>query len=485
VPCAEWGTASMTSQAEALSIRWRLFGTLFVPAAAVLIAGTVTTYLTLVPPFIDAYDQSLLESALAIAAHVQPDANGRLELSLPPDALAIVRADSKDSVFFRVTSADGTFISGDADLPDVATRARTRLQVDAEYRGMPVRLVGYRTYVGNYGFSVTMGETTHKRDEMRARILTSALATDGVVLGVILTLIWFSVNRSLAPLRALEDQISSRSANDLTPVAVGDVPAEIRGVVAALNRLFGLVREGALSQRRFLDNAAHQLRTPLTGIQAQLELICASEEDPRRRQRLLRILDGARRLGHTTHQLLTLARADESANPRWEFEEVELTAVVESVVEDSVAAAEDAGIDLGAELEQARVRGIGWLLTEALKALTNNALEHTRRGGSVTVRCGVERGAAYIEVVDNGVGIPALERERVLERFFRASNARGSGSGLGLAIVKEVTELHGGALTVDVGPDGAGTRVRLELPVSLVGSAEAAGAQRVARRAAV
>ena len=457
----------MTASTDhAASIRWRLFGTLFVPAAAVLIAGTVTTYLTVVPPFIDAYDQALLESALAIAAHVQPDPDGQLKLFLPPDALAIVRADSKDSVFFRVTSADGTFVAGDADLPDVARATRSRLQVDAEYRDMPVRLVGYRTYAGNFGFTVTMGETTHKRDEMRSRILTSALATDGVVLGLILTLIWFSVNRSLAPLRALEHQISRRSANDLTPVAVGDVPAEIRGVVAALNRLFGLVREGAVSQRRFLDNAAHQLRTPLTGIQAQLELMCDSEEDPIRRQRMLRILDGARRLGYTTHQLLTLARADESANRNWEFEDVELTTIVEAVIADSFAGAEEVGIDLGAELQRATVRGIGWLLTEAIKALTNNALEHTPRGGSVTLRCGAEIGTPYIEVVDTGVGIPASERERVLERFFRASNARGSGSGLGLAIVKEVTELHGGTLTIDAGPAAAGTRVRLALPAS-------------------
>jgi two-component system, OmpR family, sensor histidine kinase TctE len=457
----------MTAPADhAASIRWRLFGTLFVPAAAVLIAGTATTYLTVVPRFIDAYDQALLESALAIAGHVKPDQSGRLELSLPPDALAILRADSKDSEFFRVSSADGTFIAGDADLPDPERLPRNRLQTDAQYHGMPVRLVGYRTYAGNLGFTVTMGETTHKRDEMRSRILTSALATDGAVLGLILTLIWFSVNRSLAPLRAIEDQISRRSANDLTPVAVGDVPAEIRGVVAALNRLFRLVSEGATSQRRFLDNAAHQLRTPLTGIQAQLELMCDSEEDPTRRQRMLRILDGARRLGYTTHQLLTLARADESANRRWEFEEVELTTTVESVIADTLAAAEEAGIDLGAELQRATVRGVGWLLAEAVKALTSNALEHTPRGGSVTLRCGTEPGAAYVEVIDTGVGIPARERERVLERFFRASNARGSGSGLGLAIVKEVTELHGGTLTLDSGPAAAGTRVRLQLPVS-------------------
>jgi two-component system sensor histidine kinase TctE len=457
----------MTAAEKSTSIRWRLFVTLFLPAAAVLVAGTVATYLRVLPPFTDAYDQALLESALAIAAHVRADDKGHLALSLPPDALAIVRADSKDSVFFRVSAADGSFIAGDVDLPDPTRLPGNRLQTYAEYHGMPVRLVGYRTYSGNYAFSVTMGETTHKRDQMRARLLSGAVVTDGVVLGVILSLIWFSVNRSLAPLRAVEDQISRRSAHDLTPVAVGDVPAEIRGVVAALNRLFVRVREGAQSQRRFLDNAAHQLRTPLTGIQAQLELMCGGEEDPSRRQRLERILDGARRLSRTTHQLLTLARADESASPRWDWEDVDLTVVAESVVADTWPIAQKAGVDLGAELQPAAVRGIAWLLGEAVKAVTTNAIEHTPAGGSVTVRCGADDEAAYVEVIDTGIGIPARERELVLERFFRASNARGSGSGLGLAIVKEVTELHGGTLTIGAGSGGSGTRVRIRLPLAV------------------
>jgi two-component system sensor histidine kinase TctE len=457
----------MKAPAEnAASIRWRLSVTLFVPVAAVLVAGTVGTYLTVLPPLVDAYDQALLESALAIAAHVQADENGRLELSLPPDALAIVRADSKDSVFFRVSAADGEFVSGDEDLPSAGHATSSRAATDAEYHGTPVRLVGYRTYAGNYPFTVTMGETTHKRDEMRGRVLTGALATDGIVLGIILALIWFGVNRSLDPLREVAGQISRRSAHDLTPVEVGTVPAEIRGVVAALNRLFVLVRDSAVSQRRFLDNAAHQLRTPLTGIQAQLELMCTSEEDPARRRRLERILERARHLSQTTQQLLTLARADESASPVWDWEDVDLASTVESAVTDGLAAAEDGGIDLGAEVAAAPVRGIGWLIAEAVKALTNNAIRHTPAGGSVTLRCGVREETAYVEVADSGVGIPIAERDRVFERFFRASNARGPGSGLGLAIVKEVTELHSGTLSIDAGPGGIGTVVRIALPLA-------------------
>jgi two-component system sensor histidine kinase TctE len=457
----------MTSQLRsAASIRRQLFSTLFVPVAALLVVGTVSDYLTALPPLTDAYDQALLDSALAIAAHVKSDAHGQLELSLPPDALAVLRADSQDSIFFRVSSADGRFIAGDVDLPQLPSSAPNPANADSVYRDQPVRIVSYRTLAGNDALTVTMGETTHKRAQTRNRILTSALATDVALLSAILALIWIGVRVSLEPLRNVGDQIARRSARDLTPLAVERVPTEIRRIVIALNRLFRLVSENAARQRQFLDNAAHQLRTPLAGIQAQLELLCADEPALAQRERLQRILDGARRLGHTTHQLLILARADESASPDWDFEEVDLASIVESIVGESIAAAGEAGIDLGADVREATVPGVGWLIAEALRSLANNALAHTPAGGSVTVGCGQHNGAPFVEVVDTGVGIPANERARVRERFFRASNAHGSGSGLGLAIVDEVTQLHRGELTIDSGPNGKGTAVRISFPAA-------------------
>ena len=131
---------------------------------------------------------------------------------------------------------------------------------------------------------------------------------------------------------------------------------------------------------------------------------------------------------------------------------------------DNLAAAEASGVDLGAQIDEASVHGIDWLLGEAAKALVTNAITHTLAGGSVTVRCGVRGGASYLEVSDTGVGIPAAERSNVVERFVRASNARGNGSGLGLAIVKEVTTLHRGDLSIDAGENGIGTTVRITFP---------------------
>jgi two-component system sensor histidine kinase TctE len=441
------------------SIRRRLFVMLFLPAAAVLMAGTVSDYLLALPPYTDAFDRELVDAALVVAAHVEKDPAGRLTLSLPADALAMLRAGSRDSLYFRVSRADGTFIAGDADLPIWSGSG-----VDAQYRGTEIRLISHDDHVGKERITVAIAETTQQRDSLRARIVLTAVVTDVIVLGLILALIWFSVHMSLHPLTKIEQQVAERSPEDLTPISIGSVPAEIRSMIAALNRLFSLVYQNAASQRRFLENAAHQLRTPLAGIQAQLELLSADESDRARKDRIGRVLDGSRRLSHTTQELLTLARADASANPGLKLEQVDLVSVLEAAVTDNLDAAETAGVDLGAQLDPASVQGIDWLLGEAAKALVVNAITYTPAGGSVTVRCGVREGAPYLEVVDTGVGIPAAERGRVLERFVRATNSRGTGSGLGLAIVKDVATLHRAALTLEAGPNGSGTTARIAFP---------------------
>ncbi len=443
------------------SIRKRLLALLLLPAVLILAAGTLSDYFTTVTPFREAYDQSLIDGALAVAAYVRPDAQNRPRLSLPPEAVAILRADSSDSIYFRVSDADGAPVAGEMDLPEAPRSATNPSRADATYRGAPIRVVSYRTY-GNAGMlTVSVAETTRKRDGVRTRILSSALAVDFLELGALLAVIGLGVRLALLPLREVREQIVQRSARDLAPLALDRVPVEIRSVVEALNRLFTTVSESATSQRRFLESAAHQLRTPLTGIQAQLELMTEDEPDTAKRQRLMLVLDAARRLTHTAQQLLALARSDEGANLRWEMADVALAPIAEAIVADRIAAADLAGVDLGGDIQPAAIRGVGWLVSEALANLTNNALAYTPAGGLVTVRCGVQDDVPFVEVVDSGTGIPPEDRPRVLERFFRGSNARGAGSGLGLSIVKEVAHLHGATLTIDAGPDGKGTAVRM------------------------
>jgi two-component system sensor histidine kinase TctE len=199
----------------------------------------------------------------------------------------------------------------------------------------------------------------------------------------------------------------------------------------------------------------------LTGLQVQLELLTEDSSAAPVRERLVPLLEATQRLTHTTQQLLALARSDEAANLRWEFVPIDLPDIVESTVADRISAALTAGIDIGADTQPGTIQGVRWLLLEALSNLVNNAIAHTPAGGTVTVRCGVAAGAAFLEVSDSGIGIPVDERERVLGRFFRGSNARGTGSGLGLAIVAEVAQLHAATVSIDSGPDGKGTTVHI------------------------
>jgi len=462
----------MKGLADTTTIRRRLLLTLFLPAVLVLAGGTVADYYATVRPLDRAYDEALIDTAVAIAAHTRKSADGDPELALPQELLAILRPGARDSTFFRVGLSDGTFVAGNEDLPTPSSASNPSL-ADTTYRGMRVRVVAFRSFADGERITVTTGETTAQRDEARNSALLSSVVTDTVVIGIIVLLIWLSVRWSLDPLREVEDEIKRRSARDLTPLDGARIPDEIRGLVTTLNRLFVTVGEHAGKQRQFLDNAAHQLRTPLAGIQAQLELMTADEPSPERQTRLRRVLDAARRLSRTAEQLLMLARADESAILTTEPGDVDLTSVVESTIADHVTQAEAAGIDFGANIANASTRGIDWLIAEALRNLVANALTHTPAGGSVTVSCGVWEGAPFLEVTDTGSGIPDADRDRVFGRFFRGSNARGSGSGLGLAIVKEVAAAHGASLSIDRGPGGIGTTVHMVFAYERPAAAEA------------
>ena len=443
------------------SIRKRLLALLLLPAVLILIAGTLSDYFTALAPYRDAYDQALFDAALAISGHVRVDSQGRRTLSLPADAIAILRYDTYDSIFFKVTTEAGEFIAGDRDLPELHDNTTNPARGYARYHRESVRLVTYRAKGSTGTLEVSVAETLHKRDHTRSRILFSALAVDIAQLSLVLALIWIGVGLALGPLRSVEAQISRRSARDLTPLPGESIPTEIAGLVAALNRLFVTVRATSDAQRRFLGSAAHQLRTPLTGLQVQLELLTEDPAAAPVRERLAALLEATQRLTHTTQQLLALARSDEAANLSWEFTRIELSEVVEATVADRISAALAAGIDIGADTQPGTIQGVRWLLLEALSNLVNNAIAHTPTGGTITVRSGVVADTEFLEVSDSGIGIPVDERERVLERFFRGSNARGAGSGLGLAIVAEVAQLHGAAVAIDSGPDGKGTTVRM------------------------
>jgi two-component system sensor histidine kinase TctE len=265
----------------------------------------------------------------------------------------------------------------------------------------------------------------------------------------------------LRPMKRLRDEISERSPTDLRAIDDSSVPREIAPVVVTINRLFAMLRQSVQAQQQFISNTAHQLRTPITGMQAQLDLLIAEEAAQPVKHRLLTLQEGIRQLAHSSNQLLTLARADPAANIAAKKQTVRLDTIVGEVVARFFDRALLENIDLGINVVPVSLKADPSLLDDLLGNLVDNALKYTPAGGTVTVAAGHHDGQPYLTVEDTGVGIPPAERQRVRQRFYRMPNSPGHGSGLGLAIVDEIARTHDAALDIDTGPNGVGTRVSI------------------------
>ena len=245
-------------------------------------------------------------------------------------------------------------------------------------------------------------------------------------------MISIAVYFGLRPLSRLGQQVEQHSSSTLARFDEQEAPGELRPLILALNHLLELRHDAALSQRRFVADAAHQMRTPVAGLLAQLELLL---QMPTRqagdalamRGELEAINRGVQQLAHTANQLLALARAEPVAGLGESFKPVALRPLVEHQVERNVDRALSAGLDLGAEAGEAQVTGDAWLLEDLLGNLVDNALKYTPSGGHVTVRSGVEDGHPFLEVEDDGPGIAESERLRVRERFYRLPGTPVSG----------------------------------------------------------
>jgi two-component system sensor histidine kinase TctE len=315
--------------------------------------------------------------------------------------------------------------------------------------------------------TVSMAETTVKRQRLARDILASSVLPQALLAAVTLGLVWFGVARGLRPLQDLSRDIGARSPHDLRPLDPGKSPAEARPLVESINNLLGEVTEANRNQQRFLANAAHQLRTPLAGLQAHAELALAQPVPESCRAQLEQVHGASVRTARLANQLLALARAETGMKDAAGTARADLRQVIEAAADEWVHRSLERDIDLGFELEAARVRGDPLLLREALANLVHNALQYTPAGGRVTVRTRSGAGEVRVEVEDDGPGIAPAERKRVLERFYRAPGTTGTGSGLGLAIVSEIASAHGARVEIGEGEGGRGCRVALVFPAGV------------------
>jgi two-component system sensor histidine kinase TctE len=452
----------------ASGIQRRLLTWLFGPLLVLLLISIGSDYQIAHNRASEAFDSVIADAALDIATHLH-SADGHVFLDLSTQAVEVLRSGKIDRIYFAVVDEQRRVIAGNADLPrppmdveDIDDDGNTF--VDATYKNQSIREVRHHV-VGDAGsptLDIYVAETTNRREQDSESTMLDMVVPKLLLIAATLLIVYFGIRISLRPLDHLRQEIELRSPQDLSLLTTDTVPEEVLPIVAALNRLFFLLSESSEKQKRFLADAAHQLRTPLTGLQTQLDLLTMAPASEAQRHNLERIEEGTARITHLVNQLLVLARSDNATHLGQIMGPVQLDEIAESLASTFLDRAIEMDIDLGFETQPVTITGVGWMLKEALSNLIDNALNHAPKGGRVTVRCGELEGHPFLEVEDNGLGIPSTERARVFERFYRGHGGSQEGCGLGLAIVHEITQLHGACVEMLDPLEGPGTCARIE-----------------------
>ena len=444
------------------SISRQLVLWLAIPLMLLALCGGLVHYLNNVAPGVISSDRRLKEATAAIMAHLRIE-DGRATLDTSASITPPLPAG--DSVTFVLRDTQGRVLDGDPRVPAVPMPGdAAQIVAVTQIQQHNIRTLTTRFDSGGSVVLITAADV-RSADEPGARYgLVSTLLWDFVQLDVTLVLVWVGIQVGLRPVKRLRQEIGARSPQDLRPIDETSVPREIAPAVVTLNRLFATLRAAAQSQQQFIANTAHQLRTPITGLQAQLDLLISEAAAAPVKNRLLTLQEGIRQLAHSANQLLTLARADPTVNLTTKNQTVALDVMVGEVVARFFDRALQSNIDLGVDLAPASIPADPSLIDDLLSNLVDNALKYTPKGGTVTVSAGQKDGKAHITVEDTGPGIPEADRERVRQRFFRLPNSPGHGSGLGLAIVEEIAQLYGASLSIASGSGGRGARITVRFP---------------------
>jgi two-component system OmpR family sensor kinase len=297
---------------------------------------------------------------------------------------------------------------------------------------------------------------------------TMALRTVGpiaVMMPILMLVVWWVVSGSLQPVARVRAQVAARQADDLSPVSEAGLPDEVLPLVQELNLLFGRVKTAFEAQQHFVADAAHELRTPLAALKLQALSLERADSGEAREVAVGRLTAGIERATRLVEQLLVLARQEASAASGARSAPVDLAEIARRAVADMAGAAQGKGVDLGLQhAEPAPVTGQADALTIMMRNLVDNAIKYTPAGGTIDVEVRAGGQGPLLCVQDSGPGIPAEERERVFDRFYRIAGSEANGSGLGLAIIKAIAERHGAQLSLGQSERLGGLKVEIRFP---------------------
>ncbi|WP_310646538.1 sensor histidine kinase [Limnohabitans sp.] len=456
-----------------LSLRRQLLLWLLLPQLVLWLGGGALTYRIARNYAEKGLDQSLMQSVRSLARQVKPLGSGLL-VDFPRAAQAIIEEDPADRVSYMVSSPPGKFLLGNQAFAEPPSTGAHANEPDApvfyrmELAGKPMRAVSLEAAYGDaetpQRLRVQLAKSYVARERIAEELIADLLAPL-LLLGVVLSiLVYAGIKRGMAPLTKLEKQLQERSVSELTPLELTTAPTEVHALVASINRLLLAVRRNVSQEKRFINDAAHQLRTPLAGIINQTELALNEPDASLLKARLHKVHAGAQRSAHLVNQLLALARSGTEVP----MTHLDLASLAQDVARELSPRAVAQKVDLGYEGDaHVWVNGSVVLLREAITNVIDNALRYGAVGvaedGTATITVSVRQQGqdCVLAVEDNGSGLSDAQREHAFDRFWRANELPG-GCGLGLSIVQEIARRHGGeARVLPVLPQGL--RVELTL----------------------
>ena len=424
------------------------------------------------------FDYALLDTANDITELIRTSNGPINEFKLSMEAHKVILTDNLDQVFYSVYDENRNYLAGETVLPFIMIKKPLnggKIYSKISINHNLARAVTLEAIIsgGNNDkkIYVQVAETLNKRNKLSQQILLGIILPQIILLFSAAIMFHFGIKRGLSPLKALNDALMKRSYRELSPIQLNKVPNEVNGLIKSINSLMSQIKSVLESQNQFVADAAHQLKTPLAGIQAHLELIELEQDEKQHQSSLIKINECVAKLSHMVSQLLKLAQNQPETSNYLEMDIVDLDKLSKHICTEMVPTAYVKNIDLGFEVSKEKeadfkILGDSKKLGVMLENIIDNAIRYTTYGGKVTVCTKASSKKVILSVEDNGIGIPKGEQERVFERFHRVIDNRQEGSGLGLSIVKEIIQLHDAEITIESGKSGVGTKVIITFPVA-------------------
>jgi two-component system sensor histidine kinase TctE len=455
------------------SLRARLLLWLLVPLGISALLNSWFAYLEARNTATVVQDRLLLGSARIIAQQIQYE-DGVLEVAIPPAALELFHSADQDRVYYRIASARGVLLSGYAELPPppIVLRPEESTHFSTTVRDQPVRVVAYAQPVfaapdeGPVVIEVAQTGQAHRR--LVQQIWATSLRQEFLMLVLVAVLVWVSLRPALLDILRLRDKVRDRTPGSLEPLDPGPVPQELQPLVGAINGYIQRLDTQLAVGSRFIANASHQLRTPFTILQTQVNFGLRSPDSAQKDEALRAIFQGVRHGTRLVNQLLSLSSAEAGVQHPRPPVPVNLVDLVQRVLEEQAALAQAKDIDLGLDPQTDRVELLASssMLHELVANLVDNALRYTPVKGIVTVSVRRVEELVILRVEDNGPGIPPADRARVFERFCRLHDDATPGCGLGLSIVQEVATTLGAEVQLSDPAAGSGLIVTVVFPAA-------------------